>query len=193
MTRQSGLVMRERETLTIGRLLENEGSLGRPRLVVLSACETGLYDIERNPDEFVGLPATFMQIGAAGVVGSLWPVDDLATALLMARLYDLHLNAGREPPAALRDAQAWLRQATRAAQLSYVKNAAVKAKLDAGRLTALTDELTGRGSRGGRFGAIRKALHEKTASASQPKGARSMSRHPFQHPYYWAGFVYTGL
>jgi CHAT domain-containing protein len=186
--------MREKERLTVGRLLENQGSLGRPRLVVLSACETGLYDIERNPDEFVGLPATFMQVGAAGVVGSLWQVDDLATALLMAKLYDLHLGGGLEPPAALRQAQVWLRQATRADLLAYAKTAVGKAKLDATRLAALIDKLTGSTrARGGRFGAIRKALQEKAAPASQPNDARAMSLRPFQHPYYWAGFVYTGL
>jgi CHAT domain-containing protein len=105
--------MREGERLTIGRLMEARGSLGRPRLVVLSACETGLYDIDRNPDEFVGLPATFMQAGAAGVVGSLWLVDDLATALLMAKFYDLHQGGARggvTPPTALRQAQTWAAQ-----------------------------------------------------------------------------------
>jgi CHAT domain-containing protein len=93
--------MRDEAMLTLGRLLETEGSLGHPRLVVLSACETGLYDINRNADEFIGLPATFMQIGATGVLGSLWQVDDLATALLMARFYDLHLDKGVAPSAAL--------------------------------------------------------------------------------------------
>jgi tetratricopeptide (TPR) repeat protein len=96
--RKSALLMRDAERLTVGRLLETEGSLGHPRLVALSACETGLYDIERNPDEFIGLPATFMQIGAVGVVASLWQVDDLATALLMAKFYDLHLEEGLPPP-----------------------------------------------------------------------------------------------
>jgi CHAT domain len=62
------------------------------------ACETGLYDIARNPDEFIGLPATFMQIGATRLLASLWQVDDLATALLMARFYDLQLGEGPAPP-----------------------------------------------------------------------------------------------
>ena len=63
-----------------------------PRLVVLSACETGLYDITNSPDEFIGLPATFTALGAAGVLGTLWPVSDAATALLTAKLDDLHLE-----------------------------------------------------------------------------------------------------
>ena len=79
--------------LTVGQLLETDG-LGRPRLVVLSACETGLYDIRSSPDEFVGLPGTFIALGAAGVLGTLWPVSDAATALLIARFYELHLGEG---------------------------------------------------------------------------------------------------
>jgi CHAT domain-containing protein len=45
-----------------------------------------------------------MQIGAAGVLGSLWQVDDLATALLIARFYEFHFG-GLAPPAALSLAQ----------------------------------------------------------------------------------------
>jgi CHAT domain-containing protein len=55
-----------------------------------------------------------MQLGAAGVVGTLWEVDDLATALFMAKFYDLHLDGGLPPATALKQAQAWLREATRA-------------------------------------------------------------------------------
>ena len=95
-TRHCGLDIRG-APLTVGRLLEGESALGRPRLVVLSACETGIYDIDRNPDEFVGLPATFMQLGAAGVLGTLWQVDDMATALLIAKFYDVHLRQGERP------------------------------------------------------------------------------------------------
>jgi CHAT domain-containing protein len=74
--------------------------MGRPRLVVLSACETGLYGIDRDPDEFIGLPGTFTALGAAGVLGTLWPVADTATALLIARFYDLHMSGKLAPPTA---------------------------------------------------------------------------------------------
>ena len=95
--RQSGLLMKDRQLLTVGALLDARGTLGSPRLVVLSACETGLYDTSKNPDEFVGLPATFLELGAGGVIGSLWQVSDLATALLMARFYELHMDGGFAP------------------------------------------------------------------------------------------------
>ena len=75
--------MYNRQRLSVGRLLEI-GDLRHPRLVVLSACETGLSEIVRNPDEFIGLPGTFLALGASGVIGTLWPVSDEATSLLMA-------------------------------------------------------------------------------------------------------------
>jgi CHAT domain-containing protein len=140
--RQSGLILANAEAiehcglsihgapLTVGRLLDSEGALGRPRLVVLSACETGIYDIDRNPDEFVGLPATFMQLGATGVVGTLWQVDDMATALLIAKFYDLHIGQGERPSAALGRAQAWLSRATRFELIAFAKTAGARAKLD---------------------------------------------------------------
>ena len=111
--RQSGLLMKDSQLLTVGALLDARGALGSPRLVVLSACETGLYDTSKNPDEFVGLPATFLQLGAGGVIGSLWQVNDAATALLMARLYELHIGGALAPADALKQAKVWLRTATR--------------------------------------------------------------------------------
>lgn len=79
------------------------------RLVTLSACETGITDVSQSPDEYIGLPAGFMQAGAPAVVSSLWTVDDRSTALLMERFYRNHLEKGMSYPAALREAQLWLR------------------------------------------------------------------------------------
>jgi CHAT domain-containing protein len=77
--------------------------------VVLSACETGIVDVNRSPDEYVGLPAGFMQAGAPAVISSLWTVDDHSTALLMERFYRNHREKKMSFPAALREAQLWLR------------------------------------------------------------------------------------
>ena len=51
-----------------------------------------MFDIRSNADEFIGLPGAFIALGATGVVGSLWPVSDAATALLMAMVYELHMG-----------------------------------------------------------------------------------------------------
>ena len=138
--RQSALLMHDAAPLSVGRLLETDG-LGRPRLVVLSACETGLSDITSSPDEFIGLPGTFTALGAAGVLGTLWPVSDAATALLMAKFYDLHLEAGLDPPAALSGAQAWLRDATGDDLNGYAEVAAARGRLQAAQLASIAEEL----------------------------------------------------
>jgi tetratricopeptide (TPR) repeat protein len=68
--RHSSLILKDEARLSVGDLIDALGNVGRPRLVVLSACETGLYDSRQNADEFVGLPAAFMRLGSAGVRGS---------------------------------------------------------------------------------------------------------------------------
>jgi CHAT domain-containing protein len=57
------------------------------RLVVLSACETGVNAIHPG-DELEGLAHAVLSAGAASVLVSLWPVDSMATAELMRTFYD---------------------------------------------------------------------------------------------------------
>lgn len=73
------------------------------RLVVLSACETGLSDV-RAGDEVVGLTRGFLAAGACGLAVSLWAVNDRSTAELMKYLYD-ELQRGSAAAASLRQAQ----------------------------------------------------------------------------------------
>jgi CHAT domain-containing protein len=73
-------------------------------LVVLSACQTALGK-EIRGEGMIGLTRGFMYAGARRVVASLWQVDDLATAELMARFYRGMLNEKLRPAEALRRAQ----------------------------------------------------------------------------------------
>jgi CHAT domain-containing protein len=73
-------------------------------LVVLSACETALGRDIRG-EGLLGLTQGFLYAGAKGVVASLWPVEDRATAELMRRFYDHMLRDGLRPADALRRAQ----------------------------------------------------------------------------------------
>jgi CHAT domain-containing protein len=184
--RRSGLRMKGEEPLTVSDLLDTEGT-SRPRLVVLSACETGLYDTKQRPEEFVGLPTAFMQLGAAGVLSSLWEVDDLATAFLMAKFYDFHLDQNLAPADALRKAQAWLRNATRADLLQFGQTAAANAKVDSAKLAELRTSLKSRRRLGTR-GSFWNMLGQLSKSIQQKFQTR-----PFSHPYFWAGFIYAGL
>ena len=181
--------------LTVGRLLETDG-LGRPRLVVLSACETGLYDIDRNPDEFIGLPGTFTALGAAGVLGTLWPVSDAATALLIAKFYELHMGDGPCAAHRARRAQAWLRQATMRDLKGYVK---VAASAGPARRPPVAEIETGaQRRRAWRARATARYRMDRVAQQARAKGsktpaARAGLARPYAHPYFWAGFIHTGL
>ena len=74
----------------------------RARLVVLSACETGLGTLSRG-DELVGLQRAFLYAGTPAVVTTLWKVDDRASYELVRGFYNrLH---GADPIEALRQAQ----------------------------------------------------------------------------------------
>jgi CHAT domain-containing protein len=82
-------------------------SLGA-RLLVLSACQTGLAagalsDVPPG-DDWVGLVQGFLYAGAGSVMATLWPVADLETAGLMERFYQ-ELSAGRSETEALAEAQ----------------------------------------------------------------------------------------
>ena len=178
--------------LSVGQLQATTG-LGRPRLVVLSACETGLVDITSNPDEFIGLPGTFMALGAAGVVGTLWPVNDTATALLMARFYELHIGERLAPASALSRAQAWLRDATNTDLQAYVESAVVNARIAPHLGEQIVQELSAEGLRRSRNSAAVQWITPTRVPERNPPDQRSSSARPYAHPYFWAGFVHTGL
>lgn len=112
----SAVLLAGTDRLTLGELQKLD-TIDRLRLVVLSACDTGLPGLQRGrADEFIGLPAGFIQAGAAAVIASHWPVRDDATFFLMWKFYDQYLDANgnvtRSPAEALRLASLWLRSVT---------------------------------------------------------------------------------
>ncbi|KPL84709.1 hypothetical protein SE15_06680, partial [Thermanaerothrix daxensis] len=132
------------------------------RLVVLSACETAVPGLEM-PDEMIALPSGWMQAGVPGVVGSLWSVNDLSTAMLIARFYDLWRGQGLPFAQALRQAQRWLRDLFQdEAALAELERLAQSGRL---RMTA------------------------EQAEAFLPAALLR----DFRHPYHWAAFTFTGL
>jgi CHAT domain-containing protein/Tfp pilus assembly protein PilF len=73
------------------------------RLVVLSACETGLGEIHAGEGVY-GLRRAFQEAGARTVINSLWEVSDQGTQRLMTALYK-NILSGMPVQKAFREAQ----------------------------------------------------------------------------------------
>jgi len=73
------------------------------KLVVLSACETGLGHLSKG-DELIGLSRAFIYAGTPAIIVSLWQVEDASTALLMTKLHQYY-SAGYKIQDALNNAQ----------------------------------------------------------------------------------------
>jgi CHAT domain-containing protein len=161
----SSLELSGGEPLRLRDLFDGRLDLGSTRLVVLSACQTGVTDQEL-PDEARGFPAAFLQAGAPAIVSTLWPVPDGPTALLLIRFYQHHLEDQKEPAVALCLAQQWLRTST-VSELRLMEHC-----------EHVLQETRG---------IHRTAYHWLRRYRQHPEAI------PFHHPYFWAGFTVTGL
>lgn len=151
-------------------LLLPASDLAEARIREALASGTGIGDIRQSRDEYVGLPAGFLQAGAAGVVSSLWSVNDLSTALLVIRFYENHLRGKLPPAQALRQAQLWLRDVTNAELSELFAQYKATAADAPNRMAYATAQENFR-------------LHT----------LRDPNERPFAHPYYWAAFAFYGV
>ena len=166
----SGLNLSSGERLTLEDLQQNDIDLSTTRLVTLSACETGLTDVSRRrAGEFVGIPAGFLLAGVPCVIGSLWAVPELSTAMLMERFYRNHLLEGMTFAAALREAQQWVRD------------------LDAETVAVYAGQCY-RQARKENKSQLKQYMEQYWLLAEQYP-----PRPPFAHPYYWAAFTVSGM
>ncbi len=170
--------------LTLGNLFERGFDLNKCRLVVLSACETGLIDFNNSSDEYIGLPSGFLYAGSSSVVSTLWTVDDMSTAYLMIKfLQILKESEDVSVAVALNQAQHWLRNITWedlkkwSTQLDSVtsNNREIKPEIKT-QVRKIVDE-------------IENSTREIVAKSNLDK---NIDEKPFQSPYHWAGFTAIG-
>jgi CHAT domain-containing protein/tetratricopeptide (TPR) repeat protein len=107
---QSALILANEERLTLRDILELD--LSHYNLVCLCGCETNFTSKVGLIDEFVGLASGFVAAGAKNVVGSLWNVNDRATAYFMRKFHEILRTSDTDVPSALKQAQYLLRNVT---------------------------------------------------------------------------------
>jgi CHAT domain-containing protein/uncharacterized protein YbgA (DUF1722 family) len=189
-TLDSALLLTQESRLTLRDLVAGDTTaLSNLRLVALSACQTAITDFRRLPDESIGLPGGFLQAGVPAVVGTLWSVNDLSTALLMHRFYELHLHgdaaaglAPQPPVRALRLAQQWLRDLTYKEMFAYFQR---HRQLKAAPQRNL-ESVPVSGAR------MPTDLIEEGRALAEDYMLDHPNNRPYANPIFWAAFTFNG-
>lgn len=140
----------------------------RARLTAASACQTAISEVNDLPEEAISIGTALIGAGSACVIATLWSVNDYATALLMTRLYEA-MAGGREPAAALREAQLWM------AELGPEEEA---------RYLAAHPHLE--------EAFARRDLHRDPARWRDTAPSLGAAANRYSHPVFWAPFVAVG-
>jgi CHAT domain-containing protein len=145
--------------------------------VFLSTCESDLGIAKNITDDVLTLSLGFLSAGARNVVGTLWKVNDISTALF-SLLYHQARSLGENRSTSLREAQNQLRQMTDS-ELSQTWKSKIDSFLDEQLQQAIENEDQDRINK-------IKCLQDSTLPFyyNKPK--------PFGHEYYWAAFTCQG-
>ncbi len=187
--------------ITLGQLMTPGWRLPQLSDVFLSCCETGLGLTEFTGD-ILTFSTAFLSAGARSVIGTLWAVDDLATALFSIFYYQ-EWQQGKNRPEAIRQAQVKLRSLagnTLAASYKPQLTELLKQKLketDALRKISQTERNTcssasqaeRRDEEYKKYDIIGKQIYLSLKNLDK----FCQESKPFSHPFYWAAFTCTGV
>jgi CHAT domain-containing protein len=170
---ESTLYLSGNHRLTVREIIKHD--LSNYQLICLPACETALTDKQTILAEYVGLTSGFMRAGVGCVVSTLWPVESGPSTLLMIYFYRQWQEAGDSAPVALRNAQKWLREASREDLAGWYQR-----EID--NISANNREVP-----------EVKFMLNRFFNRNHEALAKMELDPPYQHPYYWAAFTITGL
>ncbi|AFY79937.1 CHAT domain-containing protein [Oscillatoria acuminata] len=160
----SGLLLAD-GILTLENIIANL-NLSNCSLVTLSACETGQVAIDTT-DEYISLSSGFILAGSPSVLVSLWSVNQVSTALLLIRTYELLQQQPGQLAQSLQAAQKWLRETTVSGFEQWRQQCPL-----------FSEEW-------------REALQPVFAQMGQNK-EEGINHRPYQSPYHWAAFCIVG-
>jgi len=174
--------------------------------VFLSCCETGLTVTEITDDPLT-LSTGFLCAGARNVVSTLWAVNDLATSLFSIFYHRYH-QGGATRVSALQQAQAELRNLTAEtltkvyqpqfidffqSQFTNANQCYKQAKEELKQYEKTTIEYEQCYQKMKQFGTIADRMRKVKSEIVNHISLLCQENQPFSHPYYWAGFICSGL
>ncbi len=144
-------------------LLADKYDLGNCSLVCLSACETGVIDLNNFSDEYFSIGCVFLLLRAQNVLSTLWRVSDLSSAIFMETFYSTLKRLSSERGIH------WQQMMARALKISQ------------GRLINMSrDECSDY---------VQKAVLDKALKTQHLTQLAGMDEFPFRHAYFWAPYV----
>jgi len=140
-------------------------------LVILSACESGMAFFDEQK-EIIALPPAFVCAGAASVISTFWPVEDISASMVVERFVHHLMDPGEIPAAALFTACDEVRKMSRDAILDYCYE--------------ILDDME---TRGVHLTSGKEAFLRLTAFKQRIEEGQE---YPFRSPIFWGGFFVTG-
>ncbi|MBU7581704.1 MAG: tetratricopeptide repeat protein [Nostoc sp. TH1S01] len=162
---KSELTLAGEDKLTLAEICQK--NLTSYNLVLLSACKFASNLNQHITTEYVSLVNSFLWGGVPQIISTLWNVESSASALLIIEFYRrLHIN--KSPATALTEATTWLQEVTAGELVIWYDNLIKALHPDELRIRTYL------------------ATHLYRISKIVP------DKQPYNHPYYWAGFIITG-
>jgi len=172
-----------------------DGALENPaaKVMILSACLTGLGDLTQSGSEILGLERALFHAGLSSLVTTLWCVDDFATALLMLKLHLVwrqHYNTLETLADSLRSAQLWLKNLS----WQQLKQECPEIERDFYNCLATYQTRITRARANEDEDAAKKLENDLKYYQNALKRLQSgSSKKIFIHDYFWAAFQVKGL
>lgn len=162
---KSALILEDKEHLTLAKISQKKFT--NCNLVTFTNSEHVSNNIQNISSEYVGLTTGLLCGGIPYVLSTLWNVESPASALVIIEFYS-RLLFHESPVNALAEATTWLKEITVAELITWYEHLLVNINADEIKLKNYIN--------------IELDKNRKLSSRIQP----------YNHPYYWAGFILSG-